>query len=83
MFLHFCTVGLGSTISALQVGMVENVKFNDDLATFFATFFAKSYTVTWEYFLTFSSETKIMKIIHSAADILGLHLKNEAIKEEF
>ena len=45
MFLHFCTVGLGSTISALQVGMVENVKFNDDFATFFATFFAKSYTV--------------------------------------
>ena len=45
MFLHICTVGLGSTISTLQVGMVENVKFNDDLATFFATFFAKSYTV--------------------------------------
>ena len=48
MFLHICTVGLGSTISALQVGMVENVKFNDDLATFFATFFAKSYTVKWD-----------------------------------
>ena len=35
MFLHTCTVGLGPKISALQVGMVENVKFNDDLAHIF------------------------------------------------
>ena len=45
MFLHICTVGLGPKISALQVGVVENFKFNDDLAIFFEIFFAKSYTV--------------------------------------
>ena len=29
---------------------------------------------TWEYFLTFSSETKIMKIIHSALSIFAKYL---------
>ena len=41
MFLHICTVGLGSTNSASEVGMVENVKFNND----FKDFGAKPYTV--------------------------------------
>ena len=41
----FLITGLGSTISALQVSMVENIKFNDDLAPFFKDFCAKTYTV--------------------------------------
>ena len=38
MFLHICTVGLGSTNSASEVGMVENVKLNHDLDTNFCNF---------------------------------------------
>ena len=34
-FVHACTVGLSPKNSALEVGIVKNVKFNDDLAHFF------------------------------------------------
>ena len=34
-FLHICTVGLGPKISALQVHMVKNVKFDHDFGTIF------------------------------------------------
>ena len=42
---HICTVGLWSPSSALQVGMVKNVKFDHDFATFFGMFLLKYYTV--------------------------------------
>ena len=37
-YFHICTVGLWSPSSALQVGMVKNVKFDHDFATFFGDF---------------------------------------------
>ena len=50
MFLHICTVGLGSTNSASEVGMVENVKLNHDLDTNFCNlspFLRHSVLVHW------------------------------------
>ena len=38
-------MGLWSPSSALQVGMVKNVKFDHDFATFFGMFLLKYYTV--------------------------------------
>ena len=38
MFLHICTVDLGSQNSALLVDKVKNVKFDHDFATFFGDF---------------------------------------------
>ena len=35
-------MGLGSEISALQEGMVKNVKFNDDVATYFLRLFLQN-----------------------------------------
>ena len=42
---HICTVGLWSPSSALQVGMVKNVKFDHDFATFFGMILLKYYIV--------------------------------------
>ena len=38
IFIHICTMGLDPKISALQLGKVENVKFNHDLNTIFWDF---------------------------------------------
>ena len=45
MHFQICTVVLRSPISALQEGMVENVKFNRDFAKIFGMFLLKYYTV--------------------------------------
>ena len=41
------TVGLRSPISALQVGIVENVKFNHEFSLFFAQILLKNDTVQY------------------------------------
>ena len=45
MYFQICTVVWRSPISALQVGMVENVKFNHEFALFFAHILLKNDTV--------------------------------------
>ena len=45
MYIQICTVVLRSPISALQEGMVENVKFNNEFSLFFAQILLKNYTV--------------------------------------
>ena len=48
MDFHICTVGLRSQISALQVDIVENVKFNHVFSLFFAQILLKNDTVGLE-----------------------------------
>ena len=50
MDFDICTVGLRSPISALQVGIVENVKFNHEFSLFFAQILLKNDTVYWRDF---------------------------------
>ena len=45
MYFQICTVVLRSPSRALQVNMVENVKFDHEFATFFGMFLLKYYTV--------------------------------------
>ena len=45
MYFQICTVVLRSPISALQEGMVENVKFNHEFSLFFAQILLKNDTV--------------------------------------
>ncbi len=60
MYFQICTVVWRSPISALQVGMVENVKFNHEFALFFAHILLKNDTVHFNQYLV--PRTHLMRL---------------------